>query len=73
MQSNEVTPTRDNSPEAIMLRYETANRMAIASHNRTMFDSIRDVYFLLAKVKELETKLGEAKEHGSIVDRLYSE
>jgi hypothetical protein len=57
MNANEVTPPRDNSQEAIVERYNKANRLAIASHNRVMFDSIRDVFYLLAKNQELEKEL----------------
>lgn len=50
---------RDNGHNAIMGRYEKANVLAIATHNSIMFDSIRDVFFLLEENKKLREKLGE--------------
>lgn len=59
---------RDNSTESIVARYNKANEMAIVTHNRICFDSLRDIFFLLAKVQKLEKEIEQLKS----VDRLES-
>jgi hypothetical protein len=47
---------RDNSNKAIMDRYDKANRTAIVTYNNIMFDSIRDIFYLMKRVEALESK-----------------
>lgn len=49
-----VNKERDNSDRAIRKRYDNANEMAIVTINSMMFDSIRDVLFLLGEKKKLQ-------------------
>jgi hypothetical protein len=48
---------RDNSPSAIMDRYRKANEQSIVTVNRTAFDSLRDIYYLLEQIRILSEEL----------------
>lgn len=45
---------RDNTLEEILKRYDKANRMAIVTSSRVVFDSLQDIPFLVALIKKLE-------------------
>jgi hypothetical protein len=58
---------RDNSPDAIRRRYDKANAISIVCQDRFVFDSLRDIFYLLKQNEMLLEELTSLKESAKII------